>query len=717
MDDLSKLIGSQRKVFGALASRENQLKELVTNFNTTVGALAAEESNLSETVAELPQVLEAANPALDNLNAAFPPTRAFALEIIPGVRETPATIEAGFPWVRQTRALLSQPELQGLVDELRPAVSDFAAFVDGQIDLLPQLNLFNRCQLEVVLPTQEQRIEDGNLSTGLRNYEEFFQTLVSLAGESQNFDGNGSYVRFQAGGGGYQIQTPTVGASPLFANATEPPLGSSPGQGTEAPLQAELRLSSQRGPGSERRQDRGRPMMRQIKKQAPVFISIVVLFALALGVGGYILSNQRFYLPAWFPVLGTDFYEVNAELQTAQAVVPGQGQTVNIAGVKVGEVGEVTLEDGHAVVQMQIKDQYKPIYKDATILLRPKTGLKDMYLSLDPGTESAGEIEEGGSVPVSNTLPDVNADEILAQLDADTRAYLRVLLNAGGLAFDDEAVGADERYEQTAAQDLRETFKRFEPTARYGNKLTRLLARRRGNIRRVIHNFQEFSTALAGRDRQLASLVDSANANFEAFASEETALREALQLFPEALDQTETTLRSTSALAAELGPALQRLRPFARNLGPALEKTQPFFRETTPIIRDQIRPFARDVQPTVRDLRSASKNLAVVTPRLTSSFKVLNRFFNTLAYNPPGSAESFLFWSAWSAHSGATLYTLQDAHGPIRRGVILVSCAAYQTLEAVISGNPQLGLSTRLLNLPDEKVVCPNNVPPDDNIP
>ena len=98
-------------------------------------------------------------------------------------------------------------------------------------------------------------------------------------------------------------------------------------------------------------------------------------------------------------------------------------------------------------------------------------------------------------MPVANTLPDVNSDEILAQLDDDTRAY-QVLLNAAGAAFDDEATGGVE-YGQTAAQDLRETFKRFEPTARYGNKLTRLLARRRGNIRRVIHNFQEFSTALA----------------------------------------------------------------------------------------------------------------------------------------------------------------------------------------------------------------------------
>ena len=82
-------------------------------------------------------------------------------------------------------------------------------------------------------------------------------------------------------------------------------------------------------------------MMRQIKKQAPVFVAILFLFVIALGIGGYILSNQRFYLPGWVPVLGTEFYTVEAELPTAQAVVPGQGQTVNVAGVKIGEVGSV----------------------------------------------------------------------------------------------------------------------------------------------------------------------------------------------------------------------------------------------------------------------------------------------------------------------------------------------------------------------------------------
>ena len=60
-------------------------------------------------------------------------------------------------------------------------------------------------------------------------------------------------------------------------------------------------------------------MKRQIKKQAPVFISILVLVVASLGIAAFLLSNQRFYLPAWVPLIGTDFYEVKAELSTAHA--------------------------------------------------------------------------------------------------------------------------------------------------------------------------------------------------------------------------------------------------------------------------------------------------------------------------------------------------------------------------------------------------------------
>jgi phospholipid/cholesterol/gamma-HCH transport system substrate-binding protein len=436
------------------------------------------------------------------------------------------------------------------------------------------------------------------------------------------------------------------------------------------------------------------------------FVAGLFLFVMALAVGGYILSNQRFYLPAWVPAVGTDFYDLEAELPSAQAVVPGQGQTVNIAGVKVGEVGKVELEDGRAVVQMRLRPKYSHVYRNASILLRPKTGLKDMFLSLDPGTPGAGRLHEGGRVRVANTLPDVNSDEVLASLDTDTRAYLQVLLNAGGEAFTDKP-----GRRQTASADLRESFKRFEPTARYARRVTLALADRRRNLRRVVHNFQELATEVGSKDRQLAALVDSANANFQSLAAEEGSIRESLRLLPGTLGQTETTLRKASTLAGRLGPTLQDLRPAARSLGPSLRRMRPFLRETTPIIRTQLRPFARDVRPTVRDLRVAAKDLAVVTPRLTRTFKVLNSFLNELAYNPPGSEEGYLFWSAWTAHAGATIFTTQDAHGPIRRGLVLISCPAFTVLDQVTAANPQLSTLIQLLNIPRQSEVCPTATP------
>src|SRR5437660_6595393 len=119
------------------------------------------------------------------------------------------------------------------------------------------------------------------------------------------------------------------------------------------------------------------------------FIAILVLVFIALGATGYILAHQRFYLPKWVPVLGTNFFEVKGEFSTAQSVTPGQGQTVDIAGVPVGDIKKVELVQGRAVVTMEIKQKYAHMIKsDATMLLRPKTGLKDMIVELNPGTQS-----------------------------------------------------------------------------------------------------------------------------------------------------------------------------------------------------------------------------------------------------------------------------------------------------------------------------------------
>jgi virulence factor Mce-like protein len=234
--DLSRFIAGTRKVTGALASREQSLKDLVTNFNRTMGAFASEQGNLRTTIRLLPGVLARANPVFDHLNASFPPTRAFAREILPGVRETPATIDAAFPWIAQTRGLVSPPELQGLVRDLKPATADLAQLTNGTVQLLPQVDLVSRCATRVLLPVGDMKVPDPPLSTNIENYKEFFQTLVSLSGESQNFDGNGSYTRFQPGGGTQSFSTGALpGIGPLFGNAAIKPIGTRPARPARRP--------------------------------------------------------------------------------------------------------------------------------------------------------------------------------------------------------------------------------------------------------------------------------------------------------------------------------------------------------------------------------------------------------------------------------------------------------------------------------------------------
>jgi phospholipid/cholesterol/gamma-HCH transport system substrate-binding protein len=323
-----------------------------------------------------------------------------------------------------------------------------------------------------------------------------------------------------------------------------------------------------------------------------------------------------------------------------------------------------------------------------------------MVIELDPGSRNAGEAPEGSAVPVDQTLPNVNFDEILASLDGDTRSYLQLLVGAAG-----EGVGGQGR-------ELSASLKRFEPTGRYLAQLNGALAERQRNIRRSIHNFRLLAGALGDKDDDLAALVDSSNRVFRSFAAQDARLRETLQELPSALEETNTALAKADELGQELGPTLGALRPAARALGPSLRDTRPFLRETTPIIENQLRPFARDALPVVKVLRPAARDLSLVTPKLTTTLEVANYLLNELTYNPPGKEEGYLFWASWLNHAGASVFSTQDAHGPIRRGTILASCSTLGVLDQIGSVQPGLGTLAGLLHAPQTSAVCPGTIPP-----
>jgi phospholipid/cholesterol/gamma-HCH transport system substrate-binding protein len=437
-------------------------------------------------------------------------------------------------------------------------------------------------------------------------------------------------------------------------------------------------------------------MRRVIREHTRDFLAIIGLVLAGLFAVTVILVNQRATLPSWVPVIGSDRFELEAEFSSAQAVTPGQGQSVDIAGIRVGEVTGVTLEDGHALVTMEVDNKYAPlINSDASMLLRPKTGLNDMVVEVDPGV-SDEDIEEGSTVPLASTQPQVNPDEILASLDADTQQFLKLLLANGAEALD-PAKNRDVK--------LGGALKRLEPFARDIAQISGSLAVRRDNISRAIHNFQLLSTELGDKDQDLTSFVDSSNDVLASFARQQASIRASLRELPGALKETKGALTSADELAIQAKPALRKLLPAARATGPALRALRPFFTETVAPIQNQIRPFTVQVRSPVHHVAQIGNGLGRSVPGLKTGFTRLNEGLNALGYNPPGSQEGFLFYVPWLNHDLNATYLLQDAFGPIRRGLVLESCSTAQVAAGTLIAEPYLRMLYELTGEPTQQKI------------
>jgi phospholipid/cholesterol/gamma-HCH transport system substrate-binding protein len=437
-------------------------------------------------------------------------------------------------------------------------------------------------------------------------------------------------------------------------------------------------------------------MKRAVREHLTDFIAIAALLIFGLAVTGYVLSQQQQPYPSWIPFLGDDRFELKADLSTAQAVTPGQGQTVNISGVKAGDISEVDLNNGIATVTMLIEPQYSDlIHQDATILMRPRTGLQDMTMELDPGTQDSPLVDEGSTIPLSQTEPNVNPDQILASLDGDTRDYLQLLLQAGG-----EGLGG-------RGKAFSAGLRRFEPLGRYLVEINGELAKRRANIARSVTSFRQLAEVLGRSDTQLAEWVTAQKDALAGFANQSDAIQESLRELPPTLRTTREALTSADQFAIVSGQASKELIPTAQTFAPAQVALQSFLRKTVGPIKDQIRPFSRTAQKPIRHLKQASGPLADTAKGTAGAVHEINNFFNAWAYNPPGSEEGYLFWTAWLNHNANNAALIQDAGGPMPRGVVLQSCATARLAEQLAVARPFIKTLQEYTNAPQSDIICP----------
>jgi phospholipid/cholesterol/gamma-HCH transport system substrate-binding protein len=423
-------------------------------------------------------------------------------------------------------------------------------------------------------------------------------------------------------------------------------------------------------------------MRKAIRDHLRDFLAILGLLTVGLLATYIIVQNQRLRIP----LLEEKPCERTADMTTAQAVTPGQGQTVRVAGVRVGDISAVSYENGHAEVTMAIDRKFLPVYKNATILLRPKTGLKDMFLELDPGTNydpnsNDDEYQNGGTIPVANTAPDTNTDQILSALDGDTRAYLRLLLVGAGQGLNGRG------------KDLGKLLGSLGPINRGLARLNTEVAKRKENLATLIHNMNLLWGRVGEDGQGIEQLVSASDQALGAIASQSPDVERTVALLGPTLSTTRDALAKTDQLAQVLGPAVNSLRPFARKLKPVNDSLGNLAKTTYDPVKQDIRPFVRNARQPVRDLRPAAENLVHATPRLTTVGQKLNELFNMAAYNPNGAQgpgtpsrdEGYLYWLGWLAHVGNSTFSSQDAHGVYRHIYLVATC---NTIKSILDTSP-----------------------------
>ena len=246
--DLSAAIAGFAKAAKAVADNEGAATALVRDLQATMNALAAKAPALARTVQLLGPTAVNARRGFASLNAALPATRKFARDLIPAVKATPATIDAGEPWIAQTKPLLSERELGGWLRDFNAVAPGLAGLAEQTKRFIPSIDDFDRCITGVLLPSGNVKVDDGPLSVPVESYKELWYSFVAQAGEGAGFDGNGSFLRLVASPGAIPIQSgkTNYGKQSYFTTTALPPLRTRPAFTAKLPaLRRDVRCFTQ----------------------------------------------------------------------------------------------------------------------------------------------------------------------------------------------------------------------------------------------------------------------------------------------------------------------------------------------------------------------------------------------------------------------------------------------------------------------------------------
>jgi virulence factor Mce-like protein len=295
-------------------------------------------------------------------------------------------------------------------------------------------------------------------------------------------------------------------------------------------------------------------------------------------------------------------YELHATFRNVQNLKPRS--PVRIAGVEVGKVTKIEPKDGGAAdVTMELRDDALPIHDDARAQIRSRIFLEgNFFVDIEPGSPSAGDMDDGSTLPITQTASTVTLPDILDVLDSDVRTDLQTFLHEYGTVA----------LRGGGAKAFNRAIDSFQPAYRYGALTNDALlgVEPDRDIQRLLRGQQRTFAALGSNPGNLKELVTDLNTTAGAIASEDAALEAAVPALRD-------TLREGYPALGELNAALPTLRTFAREATPgvrssvpALDAAIPWFTQARGLVQQS------ELKGLAADLRHAVPALVKLNTRL-----------------------------------------------------------------------------------------------------
>jgi phospholipid/cholesterol/gamma-HCH transport system substrate-binding protein len=374
-------------------------------------------------------------------------------------------------------------------------------------------------------------------------------------------------------------------------------------------------------------------------------VALVVQLLAALAFVVALLAAEGVMLP----FTGSGDWTIQAAFSDAGGIHSGEATPVLISGVPSGEVTNVRVDHGLAVVTMRLGAQARGVLRsDATAAIQPRSALEDMTIDLAPGSAGAPAAGPGMRIAAARTSPTITLDRVVGVLDAGTRADASILLDqlARGTAGHGGA--------------LQDAVARLHALLDPATQVADALAHRRALLTGLVGSLARLGATAQQHDVALARSIGAAQQTLAVTARRQSAIAASIQTLPATITALDRALGRTVTLAKPLAPTLSALSSTAAALPAALVAI-------------------RRVAPTAGTLLATAAGLARDgSPGIGAAASVLGALAPTAAALTPVIARTEPIVSAVDARrsgiaqlgeSFSGVLSTNDANGPILRGL------------------------------------------------